>query len=46
MIRLKKFGSHDYENLISWISNKALPAPIAGWQMTFPILKYNWVFAK
>ena len=39
MIKLERFGPHDYENLISWIDTEELLVQIAGRQMTFPVTK-------
>jgi RimJ/RimL family protein N-acetyltransferase len=39
MIRLEKFGPHDYDNLISWIDTEEMLVQIAGRQMNFPVTK-------
>ena len=37
MIRLEKFGKHDYPNLIRWIDSEEVLVQIAGRQMSFPV---------
>lgn len=37
MIRLEKFGTQDYSNLISWLDSEEILIQIAGRQLTFPV---------